>query len=129
LKEYISNLIYESLDKKISKELIDKTTMDSRLIDYDYASSLFISNKNLDFDAFKNKMLKNKGIACVENVNNFVNICLDRKYFLNNLDLTVKKEKKNIMLEFPSPNSNKPLHLGHVRNMLLGQALSNLLEN
>jgi arginyl-tRNA synthetase len=128
LKEYISNLIYESLDKKISKELIDKTTMDSRLIDYDYASSIFISNKTLNFDDFKKKMLNDKSIACVEQVNGFVNICLDRKYFLNNFNIEIKKEEKNIMLEFPSPNSNKPLHLGHVRNMLLGQSLSNLLE-
>lgn len=128
MKEYISNLIYESLDKKISKELIDKTTSDSKLTDFDFASSLFISKKDFDFATFKKKMLKQKGIACVELVNDFVNICLDRAYFVNNLDLNVKKEKKNIMIEFPSPNSNKPLHLGHIRNMLLGQALSNLLE-
>jgi len=128
VKEFIVDLIYNALDKKISKDLIEKTTMDSRLIDYDYASSLFISNKDLDFNSFKDSLLKNKGIVCVEQINNFVNICLDRAYFLNNLDFNVKKESKNIMVEFPSPNSNKPLHLGHVRNMLLGQSLSNLLE-
>jgi arginyl-tRNA synthetase len=31
---------------------------------------------------------------------------------------------KRIIVEFPSPNTNKPLHLGHIRNMLLGQSLS-----
>jgi len=36
-----------------------------------------------------------------------------------------KKEK--IVIEYPSPNTNKPLHLGHVRNMLIGQAISNIL--
>ena len=35
---------------------------------------------------------------------------------------------KQIMLEFPSPNTNKPLHLGHVRNCFIGSTLSNLLE-
>ena len=36
------------------------------------------------------------------------------------------KEKKKILLEFPSPNTNKPLHLGHVRNILLGQSLARM---
>ncbi len=35
---------------------------------------------------------------------------------------------KNIMVEFSSPNTNKPLHLGHVRNNLLGASVSNLLK-
>ena len=34
---------------------------------------------------------------------------------------------QNIMVEFSSPNTNKPLHLGHVRNNLLGSSVSNLL--
>jgi arginyl-tRNA synthetase len=32
------------------------------------------------------------------------------------------------MVEFSSPNTNKPLHLGHVRNILLGHSLSRILE-
>lgn len=35
---------------------------------------------------------------------------------------------KNIMVEFSSPNTNKPLHLGHVRNNLLGASVSDLLK-
>ena len=35
---------------------------------------------------------------------------------------------KKIVLEFSGPNTNKPLHLGHMRNHALGIALSNLLE-
>jgi arginyl-tRNA synthetase len=37
----------------------------------------------------------------------------------------LKKEK--VMIEYPAPNTNKPLHLGHVRNMLLGNSISNIL--
>ncbi|MFX1601558.1 MAG: arginine--tRNA ligase [Promethearchaeota archaeon] len=39
-----------------------------------------------------------------------------------------KKGKKRIVIEYPSPNTNKPLHFGHIRNILLGKSLSNLLE-
>ncbi|HXH19495.1 MAG TPA: arginine--tRNA ligase [Chitinophagales bacterium] len=35
---------------------------------------------------------------------------------------------KKIVLEYCGPNTNKPLHLGHVRNMLLGYSLSNILQ-
>lgn len=38
------------------------------------------------------------------------------------------KENKNMVVEFCSPNTNKPLHLGHVRNMALGDSLSKLLS-
>ena len=33
-----------------------------------------------------------------------------------------------VMIEYSSPNTNKPLHLGHVRNNLLGWALANIME-
>ncbi len=36
---------------------------------------------------------------------------------------------KKIMVEFSSPNTNKPLHLGHIRNHALGISLPNILEN
>ena len=35
---------------------------------------------------------------------------------------------QNIMVEFSSPNTNKPLHLGHIRNNLLGDSVSRLLK-
>ncbi|AJF62028.1 TPA: arginine--tRNA ligase [Candidatus Woesearchaeota archaeon] len=37
-----------------------------------------------------------------------------------------KKRKEKIMIESPGPNTNKPLHLGHVRNMVLGNFLVNI---
>ncbi|MBD3352363.1 MAG: arginine--tRNA ligase [Candidatus Lokiarchaeota archaeon] len=40
--------------------------------------------------------------------------------------ITKEEMDQRIVIEYPSPNTNKPLHLGHIRNMLLGQALSKL---
>jgi len=37
-------------------------------------------------------------------------------------------KNQNIVLEFSGPNTNKPLHLGHMRNHALGLSMSNLLE-
>jgi len=38
------------------------------------------------------------------------------------------EESPLVMIEYSSPNTNKPLHLGHVRNNLLGWALANVME-
>ncbi len=40
----------------------------------------------------------------------------------------VTAESPLVMIEYSSPNTNKPLHLGHVRNNLLGWALANVME-
>ncbi|MCS7188232.1 MAG: arginine--tRNA ligase [Bacteroidia bacterium] len=37
-------------------------------------------------------------------------------------------EREHIMVEYPSPNTNKPLHLGHLRNLCLGESVSRLWE-
>ncbi len=39
-----------------------------------------------------------------------------------------QKEKKTVLVESPGPNTNKPLHLGHLRNMSLGISLSNIYK-
>lgn len=40
----------------------------------------------------------------------------------------VKRRKEKIMIEYSSPNTNKPLHVGHLRNDSLGMAMSNILD-
>ncbi len=40
-----------------------------------------------------------------------------------------KKKKEKIMIEYVSPNTNKSLHLGHVRNGVLGSAVANILQS
>ncbi|MBD3193488.1 MAG: arginine--tRNA ligase [Candidatus Lokiarchaeota archaeon] len=39
-----------------------------------------------------------------------------------------KEEKLRIVVEYPAPNTNKPLHLGHIRNMLIGSSISNIFK-
>ncbi len=39
-----------------------------------------------------------------------------------------KTKPLRIVVEYPSPNTNKPLHLGHIRNMLIGSTLSSLFQ-
>lgn len=46
----------------------------------------------------------------------------------NNFGLAVPHSKEKVLVEYSSPNTNKPLHLGHVRNNLLGYAVANILR-
>ncbi|MBW3005042.1 arginine--tRNA ligase [Candidatus Woesearchaeota archaeon] len=38
-------------------------------------------------------------------------------------------KKEVVVVEYPAPNTNKPLHLGHMRNMALGVSMANILES
>ena len=38
-------------------------------------------------------------------------------------------QKETVVIEYPGPNTNKPLHIGHLRNMFLGKSMSLLLEH
>jgi arginyl-tRNA synthetase len=46
----------------------------------------------------------------------------------DSISLGLERVKERVMIEYVSPNTNKPLHLGHGRNAFLGSALSNILE-
>ncbi|MDD5054473.1 MAG: arginine--tRNA ligase [Candidatus Nanoarchaeia archaeon] len=41
----------------------------------------------------------------------------------------LKKSNKNVLIEFPNPNTNKPFHLGHLLQILLGTSLSRIIES
>lgn len=47
--------------------------------------------------------------------------------FLENKSETTTEKKQSVMVEFSSPNTNKPLHLGHLRNIFLGDSVARIL--
>ena len=71
-------------------------------------------------------------------VKGFLNLIISDQYFINELYRigeiknygfkTRKSDSELIIVEFSSPNTNKPLHLGHIRNNLLGHSVSKILE-
>ncbi len=75
-------------------------------------------------------------ISAFNVVKGFLNLSIADHYWIalfNNELLSddfgkVKSNGKKVMVEYSSPNTNKPLHLGHVRNNLLGYAVAELLK-
>ena len=73
----------------------------------------------------------------VENFNvvkGFLNLKIKNSFFLDNFNTvketfgTVEKKNQTVMVEYSSPNTNKPLHLGHIRNNLLGYSVAQILK-
>ena len=71
-------------------------------------------------------------------IKGFLNITVEPKFWLGVLDhihatkdygfKTADDNSELVMIEYSSPNTNKPLHLGHVRNNLLGYSLSRIMQ-
>lgn len=69
-------------------------------------------------------------------VSGFLNIVISDEYYLDFFNQIKDNEKfgyttegkEAVMVEYASPNTNKPLHLGHVRNVLLGYSVAQILK-
>ncbi len=71
-------------------------------------------------------------------IQGFLNIVISDKYYINFFNdvkdredfgiLLPQSDASGIMVEYSSPNTNKPLHLGHIRNNLLGYSVSEILK-
>src|ERR1700744_4003104 len=75
-------------------------------------------------------------IAGFNVIKGFLNISLSDEYWLDKFYTEIlpedfalfKPNGKKVMVEYSSPNTNKPLHLGHVRNNLLGYSVAEILK-
>ena len=67
-------------------------------------------------------------------VKGFLNLKIKNNFFLDNLKSIYQKfdqkepKHQTVMVEYSSPNTNKPLHLGHIRNNLLGYSVAQILK-
>lgn len=75
-------------------------------------------------------------ISAYNSVKGFLNLSLSNLYWFEALSSASSDKDfgqlpptgRRVMVEFSSPNTNKPLHLGHIRNNLLGASVSDLLK-
>ena len=70
-------------------------------------------------------------------IKGFLNLVIADSYYIDFLDqirenkhfgLAAPNSKEAILVEYSSPNTNKPLHLGHIRNNLLGYSVAEILK-
>lgn len=102
----------------------------------DFSFPLFkiAKQRNTDPGRLSKKLkLKPQGlIAEIRTTGPYVNFALNKervaKDVLNKPQLQKLQSGKRVMVEMVSPNNNKPLHLGHLRNAFLGESVSRLLK-
>jgi len=71
-------------------------------------------------------------------VKGFLNLVIDNKFWIDRLNEAIPDDRfgfipetdqsELVMIEYSSPNTNKPLHLGHIRNNLLGFSLAEVMK-
>ncbi len=111
----------------------------------DYAFPCFTLSKRLKkppvqiAEYLKEKIKPDEIIASVESKGPYLNFFVNKAKLAEETlqEVFALKEKygwssagkgRKVLVEYPGPNTNKPLHLGHMRNMALGQSVSRLLE-
>src|SRR6056300_1412899 len=90
-------------------------------------------------DTIGSFLVKNdKAVVGYNVVKGFLNLSLSDAFYLEQFQTLFQQEdyghqpqtqdSPTLMVEFSSPNTNKPLHLGHIRNNILGYSVSKILE-
>ena len=136
-----SNFLFKNYDIKVEKIEIQNTKKD---FDGDITIVLFPFFKLINKDQVSEigkllgeHLIKDSIYLIDFNiVGGFLNLTVSDAYYLDFIDIIkddlsfgkVKKTNDTYIVEFSSPNTNKPLHLGHIRNNLLGYSISKILE-
>jgi len=146
--------IYKGLDKTVKSFLKSEFSLSVNKLEFQSTKKEFIGDITLViFPLVKDLKISLDDIGekigtHLENFNDYVlnfnlvkgflNLTISDQYFINELYRigeiknygfkTRKLDSELIIVEFSSPNTNKPLHLGHIRNNLLGHSVSKILE-
>jgi arginyl-tRNA synthetase len=142
LEQSITEALHSIYGLSNQKILLQKTKKE---FDGDYTLTTFNYTKETkkkpeeigqeigDYIISKNPSLKDFNI-----VKGFLNISFTTSFWCNYLNETVAAKYngykklnstgKTVLLEYSSPNTNKPLHLGHIRNNLLGFSVAEILK-
>ena len=136
--EGIANIYGSEID--VNKVVVNQTKKE---FDGDYTVVLFpfvkqlktspqdLGNKLLDYLKESSSKVVNGSL-----VSGFLNIQFSDQAWMDQVDLIAEKKDygrrdnngETFMIEFSSPNTNKPLHLGHIRNILLGDSCARIYD-
>ena len=148
------NKLYNKLSKEISEYFNDKYDISLTLFDFQLTRKEFDGDVTLViFPILKyikaNPQILSKEIgeylinsssiiSSYNVINGFLNLTISDNFYVDILNeiihdhnyglKKIDNNSKTIIVEFSSPNTNKPLHLGHIRNNLLGDSVSKILE-
>lgn len=147
LEQILSKHTIESIQSLFGAELtVDQLQWQQTRKDFEGDITLVVfpllraSNKSPEqtAEAIGNYLKENASPVTDFNVvKGFLNLIINSSFWLEflkenasqaNFGYKTAKSKSKVMVEYSSPNTNKPLHLGHLRNNFLGHSIANILE-
>lgn len=136
IEQYISDKYQVSKEniKLVFQPTRKEFTADITLVIFPLAKQLSVNPAQLGNEIAAHlttvKYLDQPLVSEAQLVQGFLNITLSDSYWLNFLEkiqpTPLPKSGRKTVVEYSSPNTNKPLHLGHIRNNLLGYAVSSI---
>ncbi|PKL72051.1 arginine--tRNA ligase [Candidatus Kuenenbacteria bacterium HGW-Kuenenbacteria-1] len=139
LKDQIKKIVLKKFGIKIkSEKIVIEQPPEAKMGDFCF--SCFLLAKEIKkfpkeiAESLAQEIKCDKIIKEIKNTGPYLNFFIHREIFFENIYKKLHEKKKQkisskqIIIEFSSPNTNKPLHLGHFRSSILGMSLANLLE-
>lgn len=141
IKQHIQNSISEILKNNYQIENLTLEVQQNKTdFEGDFTVVIFplvkLAKKSPDVlgNELGEELKKQNVVEAYNVVKGFLNLSVNNEAFVQNFKEIVAqfevKENKNqtVMVEYSSPNTNKPLHLGHIRNNLLGFSVAQILK-
>ena len=141
IKQNIQNSISEILKNKYQIENLTLEVQQNKTdFEGDFTVVIFplvkLAKKSPDVlgNELGEELIKQGTIENFNVVKGFLNLSINNEAFVQNFkeikaQFDVKENKnQTVMVEYSSPNTNKPLHLGHIRNNLLGFSVAQILK-
>ena len=146
--------LYHKLSKELSKYFQNKYNISLNLFDFQLTRKEFdgditlvvypilkyikLNPQVISKDIGEYLINSSSIISSYNIISGFLNFTISDNYYIKILNEIIHKDNygfkktdnnsKTIIVEFSSPNTNKPLHLGHIRNNLLGDSVAKILE-
>ncbi len=133
--------VLDLLKKELKKEVSLSRPPDSAMGDYAFPCFVLAKDMkkapNVIAEELAGKLKVSGNIERIESKGPYLNFFMKKgsvasdalkKIFKDGAEFGRVSGKKKVVIEYPGPNTNKPLHLGHVRNMALGYSMSRILS-
>ena len=143
LKKAIARVVKQVVGKTITVEEIHLEHPENEVFG-DYSSNIGLQVKGPKelVKVIKKGLEKEKidFIEKVEIINNFINIWIKNEWLISQVEEVLKNKNsysygknknlqgKKLMVEYAHPNTHKEFHIGHLRNICIGESLSRILE-